>query len=454
MNRGKLLIIPTTSADGSSVTKKGPLSLEDARRFVASRSSELMHSPAIEKEAFHRIKDYPDAMHGNFHNALTRISRRLAYIIHKLPMSISPAIEAFYLRDPISIKHLEKRNINELKFPPVDLVTVSVRFTKVGYAQVKNQDFHPPLVWAKKVVEAVEEIDLQEVAQVDTGVKITCGYEMLLADSHYQDLKVVREINLLLEDLESGEEIVPTNEVLSEWSQAQDEEKWLDIDFNAFDRELSGQATEEKGKSGFGDEAAQDSLRKIVERFEAFLKDDGAGLDGVENLEDMDFDNDDESSDKGSDETSDKSDSADERINSKSIYTTISKVQQSRELQGPRVQELDSDDDDDDEPQSQADEAGIVEEMRQIEEELRAHGALELDPRPGNAATIEAAAEKGSKGEKERTSVTTSEESDRVKLAKQLLDSFKAQAGVPGPAGNLMSMLDVQLPRDEGPPEH
>ena len=389
-------------------------------------------------------------MRGNFHNALTRIPRKLAYIIHKLPMSISPAIEGFYLRDPISLKHLDKKNVSDLKFPPVDLVTVSVRFTKVGYAQIINQNFSPPVAWARKVVEAVEEIDLQGVAQVDTGVKITCGYEMLLADKHYQDLKAVREINLLLDDLESGEENIPTDEAISEWSHAQDDEKWLDIDFNAFDRELSGQAAEDKSQSGFGDEAAQDSLRKIVERFEAFLKDDGAGLDGVDHLEDMDFDNDDETSDDESDEVCDKSNLFNEGSNSGSKHITLPEGQQLGVSQGPRLQELDSDDE---EIKSYADEEGIIREMQQMEEELRAHGVLDLDPRPGKSATIEAATEKRRKGEREKASARASEDNDRVKLAKQLLESFKAQAGTPGPAGNLMSMLDVQLPRDEGVPE-
>lgn len=450
MNRGKLFIIPTTSADGKSMTKKGPLSLENAQKFIALGSSKLINSPAIENEAFHRIKDYPDAMRGNFHTALLRIPRKLAYIIHKLPMSISPAIEAFYLRDPISLKHLDKKNVGELRFPPVDLVTVSVRFTKVGYAQIRNQDFNPPVAWARKVVEAVEELDLQEVTQVDTGVKITCGYEMLLADSHYQDFKAVREISLLLEDLESGEENIPTDKVISEWSQAQDNEKWLDIDFNAFDRELSGQAADDNGKSGFGDEAAQDSLRKIVERFEAFLKDDGAGLDDVDHLEDMDFDNDDESSDEGSDVISDNSSLHHESSNPKSKYAALSDGQRSGPLQGPRVQELDSDDD---EVQNQADEEGIIREMQQMEEELRGYGALDLDPRSGNPATIEEVTDERRNGERKKASASTSEGTDRAQLAKQLLESFKAQAGAPGPAGNLMSMLDIQLPRDEGQPE-
>ncbi len=34
-------------------------------------------------------------------------------------------------------------------------------------------------------------------------------------------------------------------------------------------------------------------------------------------------------------------------------------------------------------------------------------------------------------------------------LAKNLLESFKSQAGAAGPAGNLLSMMGIVLPRDE-----
>jgi hypothetical protein len=34
-------------------------------------------------------------------------------------------------------------------------------------------------------------------------------------------------------------------------------------------------------------------------------------------------------------------------------------------------------------------------------------------------------------------------------LAKNLLESFKSQAGMAGPAGNLLGMMGMQLPRDE-----
>ena len=431
------------------------MGLKDAQSFISSRSSELFHSPAIEDEAFHRIKKYPDAMSDNLHNALICIPRKLAYVIHKNPSSVSPAIEAFYLRDPISLRHLQKEKASELYFPPEDLVIISVRFTKVGYAQIKSQEFSPPAVWASKYGAPAEQSSLQQVSQVDTGIKITCGYEMLLADNHFQDNRIVREIKLLLEDLENGEDIIPDDEVISKWSQVHDDEKWLDIDFNAFDRELSGQAKGSQAKSGFGDEAAQESLRKVVERFEAFLKDDSAGAEGVADIDDMDFD-DDEDTDEESGKIGDEISSADERKNLEAKRAAPSEGPYSGRLRGPRIQELGSDDEEVPDKENEADEEEaeeIMKEMQQIEEELQAHGMLDLNTDAGGPATSKARSESLESRDKGKGPRSTSTDNDRIRLAGQLLESFKAQAGAPGPAGNLMGMLGAQMPRDEELPK-
>ena len=36
-----------------------------------------------------------------------------------------------------------------------------------------------------------------------------------------------------------------------------------------------------------------------------------------------------------------------------------------------------------------------------------------------------------------------------INLAKNLLESFKSQAGMAGPGGNLMGMMGLNMPRDE-----
>ncbi|KAI4113129.1 MAG: hypothetical protein LQ345_005824 [Seirophora villosa] len=294
INRGNLLIVPKAQADGQCRVKA--LKLDDALTFIQNRASDFIHLPPLESEAFYRLQKYPGQIKNSVHHALVTIPRKLAYVLHETAAYISRAVEAFYLRDPIALRPLQARDSSQLLFPPEDFVTVSVKFTKVGYAQVKGQDFQTPMSWAGRGAKAHT---LQGQIGREMGMKITCGFEMLLSDPQNMDKKSVREIKLLLEDLDAGEEQLPSDDDISRWEYVQDDESWLDINFEDFDKELSGRGDQiPVGQSaGFGDRTAQDSLRKMVARFEKLLNDDDGPAEDAEDLDDMDKDDDSDSAD-------------------------------------------------------------------------------------------------------------------------------------------------------------
>jgi hypothetical protein len=99
-----------------------------------------------------------------------------------------------------------------------------------------------------------------------------------------------------------------------------------------------------------------------------------------------------------------------------------------------------------------------------MEAELKEYGTLQLDPpTAGRAIKSKESSEKREKGkEKEQPlqgqSSRSADDSDNddddevdidYNLAKNLLESFKSQGGMAGPAGNLMGLMGFQLPRDE-----
>ncbi|KAL8762015.1 MAG: hypothetical protein Q9184_001907 [Pyrenodesmia sp. 2 TL-2023] len=275
INNGKLFIVP--KARSNEKARVEGLRLDDALTFIQDNASGLLHSPSIEAEAFYRLR------------------KKLAYILHHDAAYISPAVEAFYLRDPIALRPLQSRDSSKLYFPSEDLVAVSVKFTKVGYAQLKGQTFQMPPAWAACTARGHVTPDK---ADSEMGMKVTCGFEMLLSDPHNVDKKPVREIRLLLEDLEVGEAQLPSNDEISGWDFRRDDESWLDINFEDFDRELSGRGHQLPGQTaGFGDKMVQDHLRKIVGRFENLLHEEDGSAEDAEFLDDMD--NDDESEDSG-----------------------------------------------------------------------------------------------------------------------------------------------------------
>ncbi|TAQ87349.1 hypothetical protein B7494_g4316 [Chlorociboria aeruginascens] len=469
INQNKLRIIPLTAAAAASSTRTAPvsrsLSLEEAWKMIVSSPDTLMNSPLIEAEAFYRLRNYPSQVASSLHYSPTTIPRKLAYILHDRPASIAPAVEAFYLRDPIALKPLQT-NSSALVFPPEDLVTVSTRFTKVLFAQVKSQQFSAPAAWKDILFKAAtnsgsDVVVRKEHEQLEIGMKVTSGFEMLVNDPTNSDNRAVREIKILLEDINSDETfLLPTDEEISSWKDVrrEDDEKWLDINFEDFERELQGGNRKKKesqlpgvfgpeSPSGFGDTNTQADLKKMVERFEAFLNDEDAGIDGAE-LDDMDFDDDEELDEDSVDE--DKDVSFDEKEFTRMMREMMgmpteedeAQVDKPKDEKSGELDEIDTEEEDDD----------IRNVMQRMEAELNEAGALNLDPTPTKLIAL-----------KGKTAIAPSNQdlddgSDGevdidFDLAKNLLESFKSQAGVSGPGGNLMGMMGIQLPRDEADPK-
>ncbi|KAK4236943.1 SGT1 protein-domain-containing protein [Achaetomium macrosporum] len=465
INEGKLRIIPlSTSGTAQDAALSKPLSLVEAINTIKTSASSLIHSPLIEAEAFYRLEKYPSQISASFHHALVTIPRKLAYILHARPKSVAPATEAFYLRDPRSLKPILSASASAssptaLIFPPTDLVSVSVRFTKVLYAQLKSQHFPPPPVW-RGILRTVEEAGSlsesgKKLARLELGMKLTTGFEMIARTAHENSSRLVREVGLLLEDLaeDGGDSALPTDEQIRGWEGVarEDDDSWMDIDYRDFGRELDGTGTRGvTAGGGFGDAATQADLQKIVSRFEAFLNDETAGIEGAE-VDEMDRDNDSDEEEE-SDEDEDKEVSFDEEQFARMMRETMGLPAddiRTKEKGKQRAVEEET------EEQAETEDEEIRKLMEQMESELRGHGALELDPKPETAAAIKEKVEGVSiSGKPEFAEENDDESSDEAvdvdyNLAKNLLESFKSQAGMAGPAGNLLGLMGMRLPRDE-----
>ncbi|KAK8130997.1 hypothetical protein PG984_007435 [Apiospora sp. TS-2023a] len=335
---------------------------------------------------------------------------KLAYILHEKPAAIAPAVEAFYLRDPVSMKSLLSTS-GKLSFPPQDLVTVSVKYTKVLFAQLKSQKFTPPPAWTGIMEKAENETRSAEAAQenlarLEVGMKLTCGFEMLASNATTKNNRTAREVAILLEDLEEdGDQALPSDAVIESWPA----------------------------------------------RFESFLNDETAGIEGAE-LDDMDED--DDSSDYEDSEDEDKDVSFDEEqfanmmremMGMPAEESTHSKQPWWDEDKRGQVEEVDEQEDEE-----------IRQLATQMEAELNSHGALQLDPTPRKLKALKqksATDDKGKGVQHDDESEESDDDGEEVdidyNLAKNLLESFKSQGGTAGPVGNMLGMFGMQLPRDE-----
>ena len=461
---GQLKIVTPAKPSKSSKSIGEKISLQDARQILLNEPKRLMHSIRMEEEAFYRLRNYPVQIKTNMHHTLVTIPRKIAFLLRQKPAYISPAIEAFYLRDPIALKPLNSKDAGKsMTFPPHDLVTASVRFPKVGYAQLRSQDFPPPAIFREAVTSTSgSKLD----ARADTGMKITCGFEMLLSDSQHQDNPAVREMRMLLDDLDTGDESMPSDAEIEKWPKQEDDEKWLDIDFADLEKELEGRKGEPKpGKTrDFGDKAAQENLQRIVKQFEDFLGDDKAGPDGACLFDEA---TDDESEDEELEDGDDSGAEVEKELDfdedefsrmmqqimgmpsevMREIMTgklgSGAQASQPTPIGKPssRVQEADD-------GSSEGGDEDMEEVTKQMEAELREHAALNLD------APAQKAAE-GKRAINKRDEESQSSEDDDegvndidVNLVRNLLESFKAQSGMPGPGGNMMGSMGLSLPRD------
>lgn len=465
IHSGQLRIIPLAPDGGAQPRTITP---SEAVGILQSAAHTLVHSPFVEAEAFYRLEKYPAQVQDSMHHAMVSIPRRLAYLIHQAPKSIAPATEAFYLRDPIAMKPLMSPSATLLAFPPRDFVDLSVKFTKVLYAQLRSQVFPAPPSWGdvfssserQAAAAAAGSVAHKKHAMLELGMKVTCGFEMLASNAAKSNNRTTREIALLLEDLaEDGDSVLPTDADIASWEDCSrdDDDSWMDINFEDFERELDGKGDSSK-PGAFGDTGAPADLRKIVSRFEAFLNDDRAGLDGAENDE-MDEDDDSDESD-GDEEDTDSEDreiSFDEEefarmmremmglpVNaSESTYRSIGRAS-SAELQ-----------------KNKREDEEIRQLSEQMEAELKGHGALSLGPEAehpralkdkGKEKAVRVSEDTGPRG------IGDESEDEEVdidyNLAKNILESFKGQVGTAGPVGTMLAGMGIRLPRDEGEEEN
>ena len=485
INEGRLLIIPIDKPGGKGRQRQAAsdtLDLNGAIKAIASPTAKILHSTMVENEAFYRLQKYPQQIADSLHYAMVKVPRKLAYVLHDVPGNISAAVEAFYLRDPIALRPLQAKDPSKLRFSPTDCVTVSAKFTKVGYAQLKSQQFSSPPSWAGA---SLLKGDAKAKTRAELGMKVSCGFEMLISDPQNRDKKAFREITMLLDDVDAGEAHLPTDEDIREWGVREDDESWLDINFEEFERELNGKMRQNMPGGGFGDKGAQDNLRKMVSRFADFLNDDDAGEEGAEFRDDMD--NDDDSTEFSESEESDDDDGEAKELSSDEDEFTkmmremmgmppdvmkelmakakgASKGQQTKLTSGTRTASGTSRLD----PSARKhgseiasehqEEEEIRQSMTEMEQELREAGALDLDPKssvtepPSQTRAIDLGSSSldGSNAQAKREGTDDHEGADiDANLVKNMLESFKSQGGMAGPGGNLMGLMGMQMPRDE-----
>lgn len=294
---------------------------------------------ALYESRFHHFPEYSKQL---MHQATAILPCRTAFILLKDPQLLAPAVEAFYYRDPGDVKAASLATV----FPPEHLVRVNILSSKCLYAQLVLQRYAAPKKWPPLPSEKEDPVGHKDML---LGVKITAGFEMLMAkydwqskciDGDHVNAKQRGESPSKSSDEESGEKkaVHRIAEILSEYSADEstarcsvshlkalpsDSDCWLYEGHHEIEQELQKRSNEQEhhGKAAAAAAAGEGNgmgsldfdpevLSKKMERFlNAVSGVDGADippLDTTKYYEDMlsllkdDDDDDDEWSDEGS----------------------------------------------------------------------------------------------------------------------------------------------------------
>ncbi|KAJ9104213.1 hypothetical protein QFC19_004030 [Naganishia cerealis] len=152
---------------------------------------------ALESDILQRINGYPDALATHHQHTKAYLPINIAKALKVSPDLVQRAVEGFYMRDPAQLRAAARTT----RFPPTpatSIVLVPVTMTRVAYAQLKGQIFHPPRTFgnewrippadkdtADKTTSDEEKKKREDERKWrDLGIKIIMGFEIMYREDN------------------------------------------------------------------------------------------------------------------------------------------------------------------------------------------------------------------------------------------------------------------------------
>ncbi|XP_072347582.1 protein ecdysoneless homolog isoform X1 [Scyliorhinus torazame] len=138
--RGELHIIPIPQnpEERSWLPASNP-TIPQALNLLTTHSDKFLAAGPIRKAIWRRLQSYPEKIHADRHRAYCYLPAGIAAVLQHRPDLLAPAVQAFYLRDPIDLRACRPFKL----FLPKTRVMTLVKFTKCLYAQLQQQHFMP-----------------------------------------------------------------------------------------------------------------------------------------------------------------------------------------------------------------------------------------------------------------------------------------------------------------------
>ncbi|XP_060059385.1 protein ecdysoneless homolog isoform X2 [Erinaceus europaeus] len=445
-HHGKLCIIPAPRKhEASSWLPTTTPTVAQALNIISTHPEKILASESVQAAVNRRIRGYPEKIQASLHRAHCFLPAGIGAVLKYQPRLVAAGVQAFYLRDPIDLRACRIFKT----FLPETRVMTSVTFTKCLYAQLVQQRFvpdrrsgytlPPPSHPQYRAHELGMKLELIEgSAEYQERLEMAKNYfqlsvnrpESSLAMSPGEEiLTLLQKIPLDIEELKKEEANLPP----------EDDDQWLHLSPDQLDQLLQEAAGKKVDSLSKGEEQNCD-LTQVSESMKAFISKvsthKGAELPREPSEAPITFDAD-------------------------SFLNYFNKVL------GPKPHESDSDDleeedfeclDSDDEvdletqdPDEEASVKGTLDNLKsymaQMDQEL-AHTNIgksfttqkQMDPLSQMSSSNSDEEDSVAGG-----SVLTSVDVD-LNLVSNILESYSSQAGLAGPASNLLQSMGVQLP--------
>ena len=173
----------------------GVPSIEDGVNTVKNFQECTRASNKIQSIIRKRMKSYPDDWSDQEQFTHVIVPEKINNLLKSVPKHlISAAIRCFYTRDVLDL-----RNCRTLKnFPPENLMKVGIPLSKCLYAMLAKQQFKPD---KRSNWPMPPQSNRDEYKASDLGFKLTCGFEMLLAQCNGKDKESTIDISSSLDEL-------------------------------------------------------------------------------------------------------------------------------------------------------------------------------------------------------------------------------------------------------------
>uniref|UniRef100_A0A672QM31 Protein ecdysoneless homolog n=1 Tax=Sinocyclocheilus grahami TaxID=75366 RepID=A0A672QM31_SINGR len=174
--RGELHILPNRTHSGDVGWPRNSVpAVGQALEVLHSHTESCLAKLPIRSALARRLDGYPDKVQQNFHRVHCYVPAGIAVVLSRRPDLIAPAVSAFYLRDPVDLQACRTFRT----FPPDTRVMTSVKFTRCLYAQLQQQSFVPD----RRSGFTLPGRSHPQYSAHELGMKLAHGFEILYSKS-------------------------------------------------------------------------------------------------------------------------------------------------------------------------------------------------------------------------------------------------------------------------------